>query len=237
MAPTCQLPIPNSAANRNRCSFTGQETKLQRLKSPGHYAAPTSDPLHQPPRAPSPSARIPELGFPSLWSPQGLTCRKMKREREAQKCRVDRRGGDWKPQLQITKKLKKYTLKLLECHFPAEANSAPQAPRLAGLDHILAGQGCQGRSPGRGQVGAAPCSSHPRPYQAPGPWEKAAGGGRFSDLSQDGTSHGLNRGHRATSRGLGIPQGVGGRRCHLHLLGAAEGSLGFPVPPTNLLLP
>ena len=120
------------------------------------------------------------------------------------------------------------------CHFPAEANSVPQAPRLAGLDHILAGQDCQGRSPGRGQVGAAPCSSHPRPYQAPGPWEKVAGGGRFSDLSRDGTSHGLNRGHRATSRGLGIPQGVGGRHCHLHLLGAAEGSLGFPVPPPQL---
>ena len=71
----------------------------------------------------------------------------------------EEKRGDWKPQLQITKKLKKHILKLLECHFPTEANSDPQAPRRAGLDHILAGQGCQDRSPGRGQVGAAPYSS------------------------------------------------------------------------------
>lgn len=95
----------------------------------------------------------------------------------------EERRGEWKPQLQITKKLKKYILKLLECHFPTEANSAPQAPRRAGLDHILAGQGCQDRSPGSGQVGAAPRSSHPQPYQAPRLWEKVAGVGRSSDLS------------------------------------------------------
>ena len=161
MAPTCQLPIPSSAANRNRCSLTGQETKLQRLKSPGHYAAPTSDPLHQPPRAPSPSAHIPEPGLSSLWSPQGLTCGKMKRRERSLKVRGGEERRDWKPQLQITKKLKKYILKLLECHFPTEANSAPQAPRRAGLHYILAGQSCQDRSPGRGQVRALPLQFTP----------------------------------------------------------------------------
>lgn len=145
----------------------------------------------------------------------------------------EERRGDWKPQLQITKKLKKYILKLLECHFPTEANSAPQAPRQAGLDYILAGQGCQDRSPGRGQVGAAPRSSHPRPYQAPRLWEKVAGVGRSSDLSRDRTSRGLNRGHRETSQGLGVPQGAGGRLCHPHLLGPDEESLGFPVLPNS----
>lgn len=116
------------------------------------------------------------------------------------------------------------------CHFPTEANSAPQAPRLAGLDHILAGQGLPGQIPRQGPGRGTPSQFTPSAIPGPGPWEKVAGGGRSSDLSRDGTSHGLNRGHRATSRGLGIPQGVGGRRCHLHLLGAAEGSLGFPVP-------
>lgn len=93
------------------------------------------------------------------------------------------RGGeerrDWKPQLQITKKLKKYILKLLECHFPTEANSAPQAPRRAGLHYILAGQKLPGQirprqGPGQGTLQFT-LLGHTR---LPGPgrrWQRGAG--------------------------------------------------------------
>ena len=177
MAPTCQLPIPSSAANRNRCSLTRQETKLQRLKSPGHYAALTSDPLHQPPRAPSPSAHIPEPGLSSLWSPQGLTCGKMKRRERSLKVQ----GGEKRLETPTANnnETEKIYIKIIGMSLPNRSELSPSGPKAGRAPPHPGWTGLPGQIPRQGPGQGTPLAVHTLSHtRLPGPgrrWQEGAG--------------------------------------------------------------